>query len=94
MAGLRRMKGIIFRTGFLKDWKKLEKKHYKKQELLDVIQILCGNHIPAKYHDHALSGNYKGYRECHIRPNWLLVYKSTETEITSIATGTHDDLFK
>lgn len=88
------MKDVIFRSGFLKDWKKLERKRYSKQELLDVIQILRGNYIPAKYHDHALSGNYKGYRECHIRSNWLLVYESTETEIILIATGSHDDLFK
>lgn len=88
------MKDIIFRSGFLRDWKKLERKHYKKQELLDVIQKLQENYVPAKYHDHALSGNYKGYRECHIRSNWLLVYESTETEIILIATGSHDDLFK
>ncbi len=88
------MKNLVVESAFLKDWKKLEKKHYKRQELLDVIRMLRDNYIPAKYRDHALSGNYKGYRECHIRPNWLLVYKSTETEITLIATGTHDDLFK
>lgn len=88
------MKDVIFRSGFLKDWKRLERKHYKKQELLDMIQTLRGNYISAKYHDHALSGNYKGYRECHIRSNWLLIYKSTETEIILIATGSHDDLFK
>ncbi len=88
------MKDIVFRSGFLKDWKRLEKKRYQKQELLGMIQILQGNYIPAKYRDHALSGNYKGYRECHIRSNWLLVYESTETEIILIATGSHDDLFK
>ena len=49
---------------------------------------------PAGYHYHALSGNYKGYRECHIRSNWLLLYKTTETEVVFVATGTHDDLFK
>lgn len=67
------MKNLVVESAFLKDWKKLDKKHYKKQELLDVIRMLRDNYIPAKYHDHALSGNYKGYRECHIRPNWLLV---------------------
>ncbi len=88
------MKKLSVDPAFLKDWKKLEKKHYKKQELLDVVQILRNDYIPAKYRDHALSGNYKGYRECHIRSNWLLIYKTTETEIILIATGTHDDLFK
>ena len=80
------MKDIVFRPGFKKDWKKLEKKHYPKQELLDVIQVLRGDYIPAKYRDHALSGNYKGYRECHIRSNRLLVCESTETKIILIAT--------
>lgn len=89
------MKEAIFRPGFLKNWKKLEKKHYNKQELMEVIRILKNDeYISARYHDHALSGNHKGYRECHIRSNWLLLYKTTETEVVFVATGTHDDLFK
>ena len=89
------MKEVVFRPGFLKNWKRLEKKRYSKQELLSIIQMLKNDeYIPAKYRDHALSGNYKGYRECHIRSNWLLIYESTETEGTLIETGTHDDLFK
>ena len=89
------MKQIIFEKGFLKDWKKLNKKRYDKSELDEIVNILKNDkYIPARYHDHALSGNYKGYRECHIRSNWLLLYKTTETEVIMVATGTHDDLFK
>jgi len=89
------MKQIIFEKGFLKDWKKLKKKRYDESELNEIVDILKDDkYIPAKYHDHALSGNYKGYRECHIRSNWLLLYKTTETEVFLVATGTHDDLFK
>lgn len=89
------MKQIIFENGFLKDWKKLKKKRYDKSELDEIVDILVNDkYIPARYHDHALSGNYKGYRECHIRSNWLLIYKITEAEVFLVATGTHDDLFK
>jgi len=69
------MKQIIFENGFLKDWKKLKKKRYDKSELDEIVDILVNDkYIPARYHDHALSGNYKGYRECHIRSNWLLLF--------------------
>jgi mRNA interferase YafQ len=62
---------------------------------MEVIRILKNDeYIPAKYRDHALSGSYKGYRECHIRSNWLLIYESTEIEVIMVATGTHNDLFK
>jgi len=89
------MKQIIFENGFLKDWKKLKKKRYDKSELDEIVDILVNDkYIPARYHDHALSGNYKGYRECHIQSNWLLIYKITEAEVFLVATGTHDDLFK
>ena len=89
------MKHIIFEKGFLKDWKKLKKKRYDKNELDEIVNILKNDeYIPARYSDHALSGNYKGYRECHLRSTWLLLYKTTETEVFLVATGTHDDLFK
>ena len=89
------MKKLIARPGFLKNWKKLKKKRYDKSELDEIVDILVNDkYIPARYYDHALSGNYKGYRECHIRSNWLLLYKTTETEVFLVATGTHDDLFK
>ena len=88
------MKDLIVESAFLKDWKRLEKKNYNKQDLLDVVQMLRENLVQGKLRDHALSGNYRGYRECHVRSNWLLVYKSTETEIILVATGIHDDLFK
>ena len=51
--------------------------------------------LPAKYRDHALSGNYAGFRECHILPDWLLIYK-VETDILTLTltrTGSHSDLF-
>ena len=52
--------------------------------------------LEAKYKDHPLSGNYKGYRECHIQPDWLLIYliENDILTLTLIDTGTHADLFK
>ena len=51
--------------------------------------------LPEKYHDHKLSGDYKGYRECHITPDWLLVYKTEPERLILVLarTGSHSDLF-
>ncbi len=89
------MKRLIPDKLFQKQLKKLKQKHYSMNELDDVLSLLItGNILPGKYKDHALIGNWKNYRECHIRSNWLLIYRATETEIILVATGTHDDLFK
>jgi len=67
-----------------KDIKKLEK----------VIELLSENiKLPAKYKDHALVSNYKGRRDCHIEPDWLLIYKKDGDDIFFERTGTHSDLF-
>ena len=50
--------------------------------------------LETKYKDHKLISNYKGRRECHIEPDWLLIYKQTTEEIIFERTGTHADLFK
>ena len=60
-----------------------------------VLELLAKEEVlPAKYKDHSLSGKWKGHRECHIEPDWLLIYQTTEDELILIATGSHDDLFK
>ena len=66
------------------------------ENLLDVIRLLRqGEPLPAKYRNHLLTGEYRGYWECHIEPDWLLIYeKDTEIRIISLyRTGTHSDLF-
>lgn len=50
--------------------------------------------LEARYRDHLLSGNWRGRRECHVEPDWLLIYKLQEDEIIFERTGTHSDLFK
>jgi mRNA interferase YafQ len=64
--------------------------------LRTVVDLLRqGDPLPEQYHDHALIGDYKGSRECHIKPNWLLIYRIEETVLilTLMRTGSHSDLF-
>ncbi len=91
------MKYELVLTGKFKRGLKLAKKRGLDLSLLgDVVERLL-HKIPldAKNKDHALSGNYKGYRECHIQPDWLLIYLVEEdiVTLTWIDTGTHADLF-
>ena len=86
---------VVVTTAFKKDYKKLQKRHYNMELLGDVVSALQeGKKLPESYRDHALTGNWDGYRECHIEPDWLLVYKIYEnTLVLSLSrTGTHSDL--
>lgn len=67
------------------------------QELKSVIEKLAnGEGLDSKHRDHALTGNYAMFRECHIRPDWLLIYRINDNELELLAhrTGTHSDLFQ
>ena len=91
------MKYEIQRTSqFKRDYKLAKKRGCDMQLLKDAVTILAnGEQLPAKYFNHNLSGDYAGYQECHIEPDWLLVYKITESQLilTLYRTGTHSDLF-
>lgn len=81
---------------FKKDYKLAIKRGCDINKLQKVVMILAsGETLPEEYRDHPLRGNYSGYRECHIEPDWLLVYKITENVLvlTLYRTGTHSDLF-
>lgn len=81
---------------FRKDFKLAKKRGLKMSLLNDVLAVLLsGKQLDEKYCDHALEGNYKGYRECHIQPDWLLIYKIDKDRLVLVAarTGTHSDLF-
>lgn len=83
-------------TQFKKDLKLAQKRGYDIQAITEIIKKLAaGESLPEKNHDHALAGNYKGCRECHIAPDWLLIYEIVETELILYLTrtGTHADLF-
>lgn len=87
---------VIRRTShFRKDIKRLQKRGKKFDVFKNVINtIFSGNKLEQKFRDHALIGEYKGARECHIEPDWLLIYELTSDELILIRTGTHSDLFK
>ncbi len=83
-------------TQFKKDYK-LAMKRGLKIDLLDniITALAMGMSLPEKNRDHALSGNWAGYRECHILPDWLLIYRIDQDVLvlTLSRTGTHSDLF-
>lgn len=82
---------------FQKDLKRIQRRGYNISLLTDVLKILAaGEPLPVKYKDHNLTGNYKGCRECHITPDWLLIYEISANEeliLYLTRTGTHSDLF-
>lgn len=81
---------------FQKDLKRIQKRGYQIQLIKEVVRKLSdGETLEAKYKDHPLSGDYPGCRECHITPDWLLIYEIYEDELILYLTrtGTHSDLF-
>lgn len=83
-------------TQFKKDFKLAMKRSMKIELLEEVIAMLAmGETLPDKHKDHALTGNWVGHRECHILPDWLLIYRIEDEVLvlTLVRTGTHSDLF-
>lgn len=83
-------------TRFQKDLKRLQKRGYDISLLTAIIKKLAnGESLPEKNRDHSLGGNYSGTRECHITPDWLLIYEIANEELILYLTrtGTHSDLF-
>lgn len=82
-------------TRFEKDVKLARKRGKDLARLRKIMELLLeGKKLPHKNLDHWLKGNYNDRRECHIEPDWLLIYKPEEVEIIFERTGTHSDLFK
>lgn len=83
-------------TRFQKDLKRMEKRGYNIALLTDIIKKLAnGEQLPEKNRDHALVGDFIGCRECHIAPDWLLIYEIADSELILYLTrtGSHSDLF-
>jgi len=83
-------------TQFKKDYKRAMKRGLKIELLEKVVELLAMSEaLPEKNRDHELSGNWVGHRECHIQPDWLLVYRIEDDVLvlTLARTGTHSDLF-
>jgi mRNA interferase YafQ len=86
-------------TKFKKDLKRVTKQGKNRALIDNVIEKLQHQEpLPQKNHDHALLGDYKGYRECHITPDWLLIYRiihNTSIELLELTrTGSHSELFR
>ena len=87
----------LITTGqFRKDYKRVKRRGYDMKRLEDIIdQLLAEQPLAEKHRDHALVGNYIGFRECHIMPDWLLIYAVDKGQLilTASRTGSHANLF-
>jgi len=87
---------IVWTSQFKKDYKLAQKRGRNTKLLDDLIRTLAaGKALTPKFNDHSLSGRWNGHRECHISPNWLLIYRLEGNDLILILarTGSHDDLF-
>jgi len=87
---------IVWTTQFQKDYKRAKKRGLPLKELKRVADKLArGEKLGPKYKNHFLKGSFKKeHRECHIKPDWLLIYRIEENDLVFVRTGTHSDLFK
>jgi mRNA interferase YafQ len=89
------MKEIIQTNRFRRDLKRIRKRGYDLRKLGTIINLLAtGEPLPDRHRPHKLSGEFGGLWECHVEPDWLLVYDVTEQLVELAATGTHADLFR
>ena len=87
---------LFYTNQFRKDYRKMAKRGHKMSKLDDVLNMLKNEEqLAEKYQDHALKGDQRGNRECHIEPDWLLVYKVDKGNLilTALQTGSHSDIY-
>lgn len=87
---------LVTTKQFRKDYKRMKKRGYDMNLLEKVIDLLQNaKPLDNRYRDHGLVGNYVGFRECHIMPDWLLIYAVDKEKLilTASRTGTHSDVF-
>jgi mRNA interferase YafQ len=86
----------ILRTGqFKKDLKRGAKQHRNLDELKRVLEKLQRNEpLEPRHRDHQLSQNWKGFRDCHIEPDWVFIYQIIEDELRLVRIGSHSELFR
>lgn len=89
------MKAIRRTLQFKQDVRLMQRQGKDLEKLKRVLESLVkGEGLSPKYRDHVLVGQYKGTRECHLEPDWLLIYELAESEIVLVRTGSHSDLFR
>ena len=87
---------VILSTRFKKEFRRCIKRGFNMKLITDAMDLLeATGSLPAKYHPHKLSGNLNGIWECHIQPDWLMMWEQNDTQLTLLflRTGTHSDLF-
>lgn len=85
---------IVQPSSFRKDIKKQKKRDKDLGKLKVVVDLLiAGEDLPDRFVDHALNGKWSGWRDCHIEPDWILIYKISPDTLTLGRTGSHSDLF-
>lgn len=87
---------LVTTAQFRKDLRRIRKRGYDLSKLDEVLKTLLREELlSAKHRDHALNGDYAGFRECHVEPDWLLIYAVDKGQLilTASRTGTHSDLF-
>ena len=86
---------IVYTTQFKKDFKKVSKQGKDLSKLESVIETIVNKKtLDPKYKDHPLTGRWKNHRDCHIQPDWLLIYRIKQDSLILERTGSHSDLFK
>jgi mRNA interferase YafQ len=88
------MRRIAQRKQFRNDLKRQKRRGRDLEDLFAVVEMLVEEgELPSAFHPHQLRGDWKGVWECHIEPDWLLIYQVTTTEVVLIRTGSHADFF-
>jgi mRNA interferase YafQ len=86
---------VFYTTQFKRDYKRIKKQHKDLEKLKTVInQLVTGQNLSSKYRNHHLMGRWIGHRDCHIEPDWILIYRLTSDSVFLERTGSHSDLFK
>jgi mRNA interferase YafQ len=85
----------FYTSPFNKDAKKIAKQHKDIDQLKEIVKkLIMQETLDANYKDHKLKGQYEDHRECHLQPDWLLIYLIKDDSITFVRTGSHSELFK
>lgn len=88
------MKALDQTGSFKRDLKRVTKRGYDLSKLAKVLGLLqAGSPLPISHRPHSLKGRWKGFLECHIEPDWLLIYQTDAIRVLLVRTGTHADLF-
>jgi mRNA interferase YafQ len=89
------MREVVFTTAFRRDYKRLSRSGQADLTLLEEVVARLANNLPleTRHRDHTLTGDWAGYRECHIKPDWLLIYKFKPSQLFLARSGSHADLF-